>query len=205
MRLLASPASPFARKVQIAAIELGLAERLAIETVRLLPTDACADYQRDANPLGKVPSLVLDGGRVLYDSLVICEYLDTIAGGNRLLPAHGNARFDMLTRHALANGMTDAIVLVRYEDALRPEEKRWAQWRDGQLRKVQAGLDWFEAHAATLHGSLDLAQIALGCFLGYADFRYPDIGWRNERPQLTAWYDLGILQRASFRETSPAA
>jgi glutathione S-transferase len=205
MRLLASPASPFARKARVAAIELGLAGRVAVETVRVLPTERCDDYQRDANPLGKVPSLVLDDGRVLYDSLVICEYFDAIAGGNRLLPASGNTRFDTLTRHALASGMTDAIVLVRYEDVLRPEAMRSAQWRDGQLRKVQAGLDWFEAHPASLHGSLDLAQIALACFLGYADFRYPDLGWREARPQLAAWYDLGILPRPSFRETMPAA
>ena len=98
--------------------------------------------------------------------------------------------------------MTDALVLVRYEDVLRPEALRWPTWREGQMRKVTAGLDWFEHHADTLGRSLDLPQIALGCFLGYADFRFPDLGWRETHPRLANWYSL-IVTRPSFTETAP--
>lgn len=204
MKLAYSPISPFARKVRIAAIELGLADRITLEPMHLLPNERHDDYQQRVNPLGKIPVLTLDDGRVLYDSLVICEYLDVIAGGGRLLPAHGNARFDALTQHALANGMADALVLLRYENVLRPEALRWQDWCDGQLRKVHAGLAWFEQHADTLNHGIDLPQIALGCLLGYADFRFPQLGWQQAHPRLAAWY-ARIATRASFVDTAPSA
>lgn len=202
MKLAYSPASPFARKVRIAALELGVAGRITLEPTVVLPTERHDDFQQHGNPLGKVPALTLDDGRVLFDSLVICEYLDAIAGGGRLLPAQGNARFDAMTRHALASGMTDALVLVRYEDVLRPQALRWQAWREGQLRKVTAGLDWFEHHVDTLGRGIDLPQMALGCCLGYADFRFPDLGWRDAHPRLANWYAL-VVTRPSFTETAP--
>lgn len=202
MKLAYGPISPFVRKVRVAAIELGLAGRITLDPVHVMPNERNDAYQQAGNPLAKIPALTLDDGRVLYDSLVICEYLDAIAGGGRLLPAQGNARFDALTRHALASGMTDALVLVRYEDVLRPADKRWADWRDGQMRKVDAGLAWFEQHTDALGRQVDLAQIALGCCLGYADFRFPELGWAARHPRLAHWY-AGIAARPSFADTAP--
>lgn len=202
MKLASGPVSPFVRKVRIAALELGLAGRITLEPVHVMPNERNDAYQREGNPLGKIPALTLDDGRVLFDSLVICEYLDAIAGGGRLLPPPGNARFDALTRHALASGMTDALVLVRYENALRPAPLRWQDWTDGQMRKVAAGLAWFEQHADTLQQGLDLPQIALGCLLGYADFRFPELGWRAAHPRIDGWYQR-VAARPSFVETAP--
>jgi glutathione S-transferase len=186
MKLYTSDLSPFARKCRIVASELGLTDRLELVSQSVSPVNPNAEYLR-ANPLGKIPALVTDDGRTLFDSHVICEYLCAEAADTRLVPT-GPARFDVLARQALASGMTDAVILVRYETALRPEALRWSDWTAGQWRKFDEGLAWFEANAGVLDGPLDLAQIALACGLAYTDARFPDLGWRTRSPRVAAWH-----------------
>ncbi len=203
MKLMYAPLSPFVRKVRAVSIELGLAERIELVMTAVAPGQPNEAYARDFAPLRKVPALVLDDASVLYDSTVICEYLDGLAGG-KLIPAEGAERWRVLTQQSLANGICEAAVLVRYENALRPEELRWQTWIDDQLDKVGNGLDWFEAHDDTRAGPLNIAQLALGCALGYLDFRFEGYDWRARCPGLKAWY-AEIAQRPSFTETRPDA
>jgi len=186
MKLYTSDLSPFARKCRIVATELGLNDHLELVAQRVSPVTSDAAFLR-ANPLGKIPALITDEGHTLFDSHVICEYLCSLAGDTRLVPT-GAPRFDVLTRQALASGMTDAVILVRYETALRPETLRWSDWTAGQWRKFDEGLAWFEAHAGVLDGPLDLAQIALACGLGYTDLRFSERAWRADAPRVAAWY-----------------
>ena len=203
MKLMYAPLSPFVRKVRAASIELGLAERIELVMTQVAPGSPNLAYARDYAPLRKIPALVLDDSSVLYDSTVICEYLDDLAGG-KLLPAEGAQRWQVLTQQSLANGICEAAVLIRYETALRPEEFRWQAWVDDQWDKVGNGLDWFEAHEAALAGPLNIAQLALGCALGYLDFRFEERDWRARCPKLNAWY-AELAQRPSFTETRPDA
>ena len=201
MKLHWSSASPFVRKVNVCAEELGLASRIENVPTKVLPSEPNRDYGKVA-PLMKVPSLELDDGTVLYDSIVICEYLDSIAG-NKLFPAAGAARWKALRLHALANGILDAAVLARYEGFLRPEPLRWDAWLQGQLAKVDQGLEFLERNVADLKG-IDIGTIAVGCALGYIDFRFADRGWRGKCPRLAAWFDE-VSKRDSFRKTVPKA
>ena len=200
MKLHWSSASPFVRKVNVCAEELGLASRIENVPTKVLPSEPNRDYGKVA-PLMKVPSLELDDGTVLYDSIVICEYLDSIAG-NKLFPA-GAARWKALRLHALANGILDAAVLARYEGFLRPEQLRWDAWSQGQLSKVDQGLEFLERNVADLQG-INIGTIAVGCALGYLDFRFADRGWRQKHPKLAAWFDE-MSKRDSFRKTVPKA
>jgi glutathione S-transferase len=202
MKLFYSQTSPFVRKCLVTAHELGLAPRL-----ELLPA-AAHPVNRDRsvverNPLGKIPTLVTDAGAVFFDSRVICEYLNGLGDGH-LLPAVGEARFAILTDQALADGLMDAAVLARYESALRPEELRWPDWSGGQMEKVSSALSDFERRAATWAGRMDLGVIAIGCALGYLDFRYPEIAWRERSPSLARWYGR-FAARESMTETRPPA
>ncbi|MGC8521032.1 MAG: glutathione S-transferase [Steroidobacteraceae bacterium] len=200
MKLYFSPASPFARKVRISALELGLAERIELLQISLSPVSPHTDL-RLHNPLGKIPALITDEGEALYDSPVICEYLDALAGGARLWPAAGPARWRALTRQALADGITDAAVLVRYEQAVRPEPLRWAQWIEGQWLKIRTALEALERDS--LEGVFDIGTISVACALGYLDFRFAEEGWRARLPRLAAWYAL-ISERASLASTRPS-
>jgi len=202
MRLLSNPASPFARKVRAAAIELGLGDRLQLELMLVAPCKPNEDYAQAHNPLRKIPALVTDGGMTIFDSTVICEYLDAMAGGGRLLPREGDARWRVLTSHALAQGMCEAAVQVRYETWLRPEALRWQDFAADQWDRVDAGLAWFERHAAELEGPVNLAHLALGCTLGYLDFRWPERDWRMPSPAVAAWFAT-LEQRPSFTLTIP--
>jgi glutathione S-transferase len=203
MKLMYAPASPFARKVRVAAAELGLAKEIELEFTEVQPGRPNLAYAEAYNPLRKIPALALDDGSVVYDSTVIVEYLDERAGGGRLVPK-GKDRWRVLTAHALAQGMCDAAILMRYETWLRPEGIRWQTWTDDQAGKIKAGLDWFEAHPRDLEGPINLAQIALGCLLGYLDYRFPQIGWRADRPRLERWF-AEIAKRESFTSTPPDA
>ncbi len=202
MKLMYAPQSPFARKVRVAAIELGLADEIELVFQAVAPAKENADYAATVNPLRKIPALVLDDGRAIYDSSVICEYLDDLTGGGRIIPVSGPDRWDVLTQHALAQGMTEAAVLVRYETWLRPEERRWPDYVDDQWNRIESGLDWFEANARGLEGPMNITHIALGCLLGYLDFRWPDAGWRDGRSRLTSW-STWLLRRNSFKQTVP--
>ncbi|MGH7029661.1 MAG: glutathione S-transferase, partial [Stellaceae bacterium] len=185
MKLRHAAASPFVRKVMVCAHELGLAGRIELAPTTVTPVRANAELAPE-NPLMKVPSLVTDDGEALFDSPVICEYLDSLAGGGRLFPASGPARWTALRQQALGDGILEALILCRYEMA-RPEDKRWTGWTDGQMIKARQGLA--AAERDDLTGPRTIGPITLGCTLGYLDFRVPDDGWRARHPRLAAWYE----------------
>lgn len=202
MKLFHSPASPYVRKCMVVAHETGLAAR-----IELLPS-AAHPVNRDRsiverNPLGKVPTLITDEGDALYDSRVICEYLDARAGA-RLFPAAGPARWRALTDQALGDGILDAALLVRYETAMRPEPLRWSDWSAGQLDKIHTGLARVEAQAEGLADRVDIGTITLGCVLGYLDLRFPQLAWREGHPRTAAWFE-GFNARPSMQATVPKA
>jgi glutathione S-transferase len=199
MKLLYAPASPYARKVLAVAHETGLIDRIEVATAATAPTGAAPDVAPH-NPLGKVPTLLLDDGTSLYDSRVICEYLDARTTGPRLFP-DGEGRWDALTRQALGDGLLDAALLTRYERVLRPEALRWDAWDGGQVAKIAAALDRIEAVVADMP-PLDIGAVAIGCALGYLDFRFPDLAWRDGRPAAAAWYAV-FEARPAMVATAP--
>jgi glutathione S-transferase len=199
LKLHSNVASPFARKVRAVAIETGLAGRIEELDRRVTPVQPDPAIVRD-NPLGKIPCLVTDDGTVLYDSRVICDYLDGLHDGERLFPPSGPARWTALRRQALADGIMDAGVLARYETFLRPEERRWPDWVDNQKKKFRRALDALEAE--DLGETLDIGTIAIGCALGYLDFRYAAESWRASRPKLAAWFER-FAERPSMAATAP--
>lgn len=205
MKLMYSQTSPFVRRVRAAASELGLAERLQLEPIQVAPVRENAAYAQRVNPLRKIPALVLDDGlTVLVDSTVICLYLDDLAGGGRLIAREGLERWRVLSQQAIAVGITDALVLARYETALRPERLRWNDWVSDQQDRFWSGIAWFERHAeaALPAGQIDLSQLALACCLGYAEFRFAELEWAARAPRVNAWYKQ-IAQRPSLARTDP--
>jgi glutathione S-transferase len=198
MKLHWSPRSPFVRKVMLAAHELGLVDR--IETVRTLVRMGAPNATLlPDNPLSKIPTLVLEDGRVLFDSLTIIEYLDSLAGG-RLVPASGDARWQALTRHALGNGFLDLLILWRNERD-KPEAARTAEWLDSFAAKTRATLDHLEREAPSLEEApFGIGQIGIGCALSYLDFRFQDLPWRDGHPALARWH-AGFSARPSARAT----
>lgn len=202
--LFHNPASPFVRKVMVLLHETGQLNRVALQASQLSPVNSDATLNQD-NPLGKIPALRLADGQVLYDSRVILDYLDQQHVGNPLIPRDGSARWRRLTLAALADGIMDAAVLLRYELALRAPEKHWEQWLDGQRDKIRRALAVLEAEAiAELASHFDVAAISVACALGYLDFRHPDLEWRQDQPQLAAWY-FEVSQRPSMLATRPPA
>jgi glutathione S-transferase len=200
LKLFYSPNSPYARKCLVVAFELGLRER--IETVSANATPTKRDPEIAAsNPLSKVPTLIADDGTTVYDSPVIAEYLNALGGGN-LLPLEGPARWNVLVEQALADGVLDAAILARYETALRPENLRWQDWIAGQVDKVVGGLDEFDRRAARFGDRVDLGTIAIACALGYIDFRFAHLKWRDGRPRAAAWFDK-FAARESMLKTRP--
>lgn len=202
MKIFYSATSPFVRKCLICAHELGLFDRLELVPANAHPVNRDRTLVA-VNPLGKVPVLVTDEGSVLYDSRVICEYLDSLGDG-RLLPAQGVARWNALVEQSLADGIMDAAVLMRYETAVRPESLRWSDWVTGQLDKVICGLAAIERRARGLSERVDMGTVALGCALGYLDFRYASLGWRENYPDAAVWFDR-FGKRDSMMSTRPPA
>ncbi|AZE13977.1 MULTISPECIES: glutathione S-transferase [Pseudomonas] len=204
MTLFHNPASPYVRKVMVLLHETGQLDRVALHASQLTPVNPDAALNQD-NPLGKIPALRLADGNVLYDSRVILDYLDQQHVGNPLIPREGSARWRRLTLAALADGIMDASVLIRYELALRAPEKHWELWLDGQRDKIRRALAVLEADAiAELASHFDVAAIGVACALGYLDFRHPDLQWRDAQPQLAAWY-AEVSQRPSMLATQPPA
>ena len=191
MILRSSPASPFGRKVKIAASLLDVASQ--IETVDA-DTSNAEDSLRRENPLGKIPTLVLDDGTTVFDSSVIVQYLDGLAGGARLLPAEFGPRVAALRLEALADGITEAALLQVYEGRWREAEMRGAAWVDHQAGKVSRGLAALEAEPPS--GPITCGQVALACSLGYLDLRFGGT-WRDTHPALVAWL-------AGFSDAVPA-
>jgi glutathione S-transferase len=198
MKLFHAAASPFVRKCMVTARELGMQARIELVPTSSNPVDRNATLAA-SNPLGKIPTLVTDDGIVLYDSRVICEYLNALGGG-QLIPPPGAARWAALVDQALGDGIADAAVLMRYENAVRPENLRWESWIAGQLKKVTAALDEIEKRATGLHGRIDVGSIAIGCALGYLDYRYASLAWRAQCPVTALWFEQ-FSQRDSMRAT----
>ncbi|MGH6719762.1 MAG: glutathione S-transferase N-terminal domain-containing protein [Alphaproteobacteria bacterium] len=201
MKLRFSPTSPYVRKVVVTAAEKGLADR--VELVLTNAADPASGLDR-LNPLGKVPALVTDDGEVLFDSPVICEYLDGLAKGRRLVPARGPKRFKALKLQALGDGVLDAAVLVMGERRQRPEEKQHQPFIDKQMKKINGALDAFEAMLVgkEIGRAPNIGTITLGCALGYLDFRFPDYTWRKGRQKLGRWY-TSFAKRPSMAGSSP--
>jgi glutathione S-transferase len=198
MKLYVSPTSPFARKVRMAVLERSLVE--AVEQVFVNPFDNPPELQA-ANPLGKVPVLVQPDGTALFDSTVICAFLDTLGTAPRLIPEPPLV-WPVLTGHALANGMLDAMFAMVIERR-RPEAERSLHWQNRWAAAVLRAADVLEADARLLAGDLSLAQITIGAALGYADFRLPDLRWRTGRPRLADWF-TAFAVRPSMIATVPA-
>ncbi|MGN6573637.1 MAG: glutathione S-transferase family protein, partial [Pseudolabrys sp.] len=192
--------SPFVRKVRMAIRMLGLAGRIEERETDL--NDPSAEIRRQ-NPLGKIPALTREDGSTLYDSRVILDYLDHVAGGGRIVPRDVEARFAALTLQALCDGALDASVLIVYEGRYRPQEMRVQAWIDRQAGKIERALAALEAHAPPLSGTPHIGQIALACLLGYRDFRF-DGSWRQTHPRLHAWHDTFAAAVPAFAETAPA-
>src|SRR5476649_534877 len=202
MTLHYNPASPFARKVLVLLHETGQAERVLLKTTIVSPISPDTELNED-NPAGKLPALRLADGNVLHDSRVILDYLDHLHAGSPLVPREGSARWRRLTLASLADALLDAALLIRYETAVRPADKQWDQWLDGQQEKIERSLSYFEQEAVTeLSTSFDIASIGVACALGYLDFRQPDLNWRNSYPRLANWY-ADVSQRTSMQKSRP--
>ena len=197
MILRAAPASPFVRKVRIAASLLGLASEIDVRGVDL---DDAADSVRAQNPIGKIPVLVLEDGSTYYDSRVIVEYLDHRAGGGRIVPREAPSRFETLRLQALCDGLLDACLLQVYENRYRPADKKVQSWIDRQADKVTRGLKTLEAAPPKLDPVPDVGQITLACLLGYLDLRFAG-AWRKDYPRLLAWHDKFAAQVPAFGAT----
>lgn len=196
LTLRSSPASPFGRKVKIAAMELGLMDRIQ---VAVADTNDPSEPLRQQNPLGKIPTLVLEDGTTLFDSRVICEYLDFVAGSHRLFP-EGEAKFTQLRLMALADGLADAALLQVYEVRFRPEDGRNAAWVANQAGKVSRALASLEAAPPAYPDHPRIGEIALACALGYLDLRFEG-KWRADHPGLVAWLDAFAAKVPAFEET----
>jgi glutathione S-transferase len=201
MILRTAPASPFGRKVTIAASLLGLNNEIVIE--RADTTDP-ADSMRRQNPLGKIPILILEDGTTLFDSRVIVEYLDHRAGGGRIIPAEPAARFAALTLQALCDGLMDASLLQVYEGRFRSAERHEPKWMEHQAAKVTRTLSRLEADPPVLDAVPHIGAIALACALGYQDLRFAG-RWRADYPFLVAWLDTFAERVPAFAATRIAA
>jgi glutathione S-transferase len=204
MKLIGSTSSPYVRKVRVVMAEKKLDYQFVEEDVWAADTAIM-----HSNPLGKVPCLVMEGGEALFDSRVIVEYLDTLSPVGKLIPAVGRERAEVKTWEALADGVLDALILARLEAnwSGRGKAQRSQAWIDRQLSKSHASLKAMsqglgdKPFCAGIY--LSLADIAVGCALGYFDFRFPDIDWRTPYPNLAKLHEK-LMQRPSFADSKPA-
>jgi glutathione S-transferase len=202
LKLHQSPTSPYVRKVLVLLRETGQLADVEMADASGTPVDS-GTMPLAQNPLGKIPALERDDGPALYDSRVICRYLDDRAGG--ALYPKAPRLWDTLTLEATADGIVDAAILMVYETRVRPEAARFAPWVEGQWAKIARALDAIEGRwMSHLNGPLDIGQIAVACALGYVDFRHEARGWRNGRPALAEWY-AGFAMRPAMAATVPPA
>lgn len=201
MKLHWSPRSPFVRKVAILLHETGLDARVTrVRSVAAIATPNPALMQD--NPLSQIPALVLDDGQALYDSPVICEYLDSLHDGARFFPAAGPARWKALRRQALADGML-AILLVWRQERMKTAQQQFPAWLDAFRVKIGASLERLEQEAAALaQDGFDIGHLSIGCMLSYLDYRFADIDWRSGHPGLAAWHAV-FAQRPAVAATVP--
>lgn len=201
MLIRTSFGSPFGRKARIAASVLGLDGKVKVESAT---TQDPADPLRQQNPLGKIPVLVLDDGRAVFNSRVILEYLDHVAGGGKIIPTEFNARLDALKLQALADGIMDASILIVYEGRYRPAEKHEQKWLDLQQGKIDRALAALEASPPGLDALPNVGQISLACALGYREFRFPG-ALKKSSPRLTGWLETFAARVPCFEATKPPA
>ena len=200
MKVYSAGASPYGRKVKLTAKMKGLADKITFETAN---TNAAENAELSGhNPLTKIPVLVLDDGSALYDSKVICEYLDGQMASPVLFPGEAPRRWQTITRGALGDGILDAALLLVYEKRFRPEEKWHQDWTDRQQRKIDNGLDYLEANIPDTGGNPDYGHLTIACALGYLDFRHEG-KWRANHPKLVAWLDKFAIDVPAFAETKP--
>ena len=199
MKLFYSTTSPFVRKVNIFAMEVGLAEQL--EWVKTNPWQA-EDTLVSENPLSKIPTLVTDDGKVIYDSRVICEYLDSLHTGNKLIPELGEEKWAVLRLQALADGVLDAGIL-RFMERKREPEQRSDAWDTMQKKAMIRGLDELErSFSEWSEMPLNVGVISVACLLGWLDFRFPSEPWRESRRRLAGWFET-FSSRKSMQQTQP--
>jgi len=203
MKLFISAASPFARKVRLVIREAGLESKFEEILTVVSPIQPNVELAR-ANPLMKLPTLITDDGLALFDSPVICEYVDSLNARRKLFPAAGRARWVALRQQAVADGILDAAILVRYQTALCPRELHWSQWIDGQRAKWHQALDFLDSDVGALGGEATIGSLSVATTLAWLDFRYGDDDWRASRPALAAWF-AEFDTRASMQATRPAA
>ena len=199
MKGFATPSSPYARKVRMAAIETG--QRDLIEW-RMLTREERPKVVPPFNPLGKVPVVVLDSGEALYDSPVICAYVDSLHDGRKLIPDEAEGRWRALRLEALGDGLTESVVGIALEQA-KPAGERTPALLERHGGKVASALAALEAEAATFRDTLTMGEIAVACALGYMEYRTVSPGWRETYPKLADWYNA-LANRPSFAETLPA-
>jgi glutathione S-transferase len=201
MKLIGSLASPYVRKVRVVMAEKKLDYEFILENVWTADTKIA-----QSNPLGKVPCLIMEDGGAMFDSRVIVEYLDTLTPVGKLIPPHGRERAEVKCWESLADGVLDAAVLVRLEKTLRPEAQQSKSWIDRQNAKVQAGLKAMSTGLAEkpfCSGNLySLSDVAVGCALGWLTFRFPELDWRGDYPNLAKLSDK-LSERQSFKDTVP--
>lgn len=199
MKLLYSATSPFVRKVSIVLIETGLSDR--VEHVPTNPWDPQSDLPAQ-NPIGKVPTLISAQGVEIFDSSVICEFLDNLHAGSKMFPIDAEGRITANQFQSLADGMMDAAVLGFIENSRRPKDRRWGEWSDRQLAAITRSLNWLEERHQTLNQTSDIGTISVACALGYLDFRFADLEWRRHHERLAEWFEQ-FAQRESIRATVP--
>jgi glutathione S-transferase len=202
MQLLSHPASPYVRKVRIAMALKGVADRIEIVHVDTNPLENPEIIR--ANPLSKIPALVVDGDTAIFDSHVICEYLDSLAPTPVLFPKGGVERVRTLTLGGLADGVLDAALLLVYEKRFRPEEKWHEPWQARQQGKIDRAVDFLESSPPAWRESPDYGHLTLACALGYLDFRHEG-RWRARAPGLVAWLDEFAAAVPAFEATRPQA
>ena len=202
MKLIGSIASPYVRKVRVVMAEKKLDYDFAIDNVW-----AADSAILQSNPLGKVPCLIMEDGGAMFDSRVIVEYLDTLTPVCKLIPAQGRERAEVKCWEALADGVADAAILIRLEKTLRAQEHQSASWVARQMGKVHAGLKAMATglgetpYCAGNHYTL--ADVAVGCTLGWVSYRFPEIDWRSDHANLARLLDK-LSERQSFRDTAPS-
>jgi len=202
MKLLYSPLSPYVRKVRIAMAMKGVADKIECVAADTNPGDNVEI--NSANPLGKIPCLVIDGGTAIFDSHVICEYVDSLAPGPMLFPKSGPERWQALVLGSLADGILDAALLLVYEKRFRPEEKWHGPWQQRQQAKIDRALDQLEKSLPAWGAGPDYGHVTLACALGYLDFRHEG-KWRAAHPKLVAWLDRFAKAVPAFAATTPKA
>lgn len=199
MKLYYSPTSPFVRKINVFAIEAGLDKN--IEWVKTNPW-LVEDVLTAENPLSQIPTLITDDGLVLYDSSVICEYLDSLHSGEKLIPQQGASRWLVLRLQALADGILNAGIL-RFLETKRTSEKQSIEWDTTNKKSVQRSLDYLESTLSDWGDNLDVGVLSIACTLGWLDFRFAEENWRENHPKLNAWFEE-FSKRPSLVQTMPA-